>query len=188
MQVDQERELLPAFARLFALQAEQALRQGLFKGHRGVEESALVMRSRIRHAEQVRRHRGRRIPLEIVHDEYTCDTAKNRLLRTACEALLRLPGGIPGDVPGQLLRRRVDLADATPIPRGHLPLWRPSRLNARYHHALRLADAAPFVVANSMREVQPEINLLVSPVEERLVYIAPPGSPQWELPEAREES
>ena len=25
------------------------------------------------------------------------------------------------------------------------------------------SDAAPFVVANSMREVQPEINLLVSP-------------------------
>lgn len=49
-------------------------------------------------------------------------------------------------------------------------------------------DAAPFVVANSMREVQPEINLLVSPVAERLVYIAPPGAPQWALPESAEES
>jgi len=43
-------------------------------------------------------------------------------------------------------------------------------------------DAAPFVVANSMREVQPEINLLVSPVKENLVYIEPPGSPAWEMP------
>jgi hypothetical protein len=39
----------------------------------------------------------------------------------------------------------------------------------------------PFVVANSMREVQPEINLLVSPIEGRLVYTAPPGSPGWEF-------
>ena len=28
-------------------------------------------------------------------------------------------------------------------------------------------DAPPFVVANSMREVQPEINLLVSPIQEQ---------------------
>ena len=42
-------------------------------------------------------------------------------------------------------------------------------------------DAAPFVVAHSMREVQPEINLLVSPIKENLVYVAPPGSPRWEL-------
>lgn len=44
-------------------------------------------------------------------------------------------------------------------------------------------DAAPFVVANSMREVQPEINLLVSPITENLVYVAPPGSPTWKMPE-----
>jgi hypothetical protein len=43
-------------------------------------------------------------------------------------------------------------------------------------------DKAPFVVANSMREVQPEINLLVSPIEERLVYSPPPGAPTWTLP------
>jgi hypothetical protein len=43
-------------------------------------------------------------------------------------------------------------------------------------------DSAPFVVPNSMREVQPEINLLVSPIKENLVYIAPPGTPAWELP------
>ncbi|MEV1107798.1 MULTISPECIES: DISARM system helicase DrmA [unclassified Micromonospora] len=44
-------------------------------------------------------------------------------------------------------------------------------------------DAPPFVVANSMREVQPEINLLVSPIKENLFYIAPPGAPTWVLPE-----
>jgi hypothetical protein len=52
--------------------------------------------------------------------------------------------------------------------------------NARSH-----ADGVngpPFVVANSMREVQPEINLLVSPIKENLFYIAPPGTPTWEFP------
>jgi len=43
-------------------------------------------------------------------------------------------------------------------------------------------DVPPFVVANSMREVQPEINLLVSPIPSNLVYVAPPGAPQWEFP------
>ena len=45
-------------------------------------------------------------------------------------------------------------------------------------------DTPPFVVPNSMREVQPEINLLVSPLQENLIYIAPPGAPKWKLPEA----
>jgi hypothetical protein len=41
---------------------------------------------------------------------------------------------------------------------------------------------APFVIANSMREVQPEINLLVSPLAERLFARAPDGAPEWTLP------
>ncbi len=40
-------------------------------------------------------------------------------------------------------------------------------------------DDAPFVVANSMREVQPEINLLVSPDPDRLHYIEPMTAPPW---------
>jgi superfamily II DNA/RNA helicase len=40
---------------------------------------------------------------------------------------------------------------------------------------------APFVVAHSMREVQPEINLLVSPIKERLYAVEPDGAPGWEL-------
>jgi hypothetical protein len=37
-----------------------------------------------------------------------------------------------------------------------------------------------------MREVQAEINLLVSPVKERLYIDEPPGSPQWEMPHPEE--
>lgn len=46
---------------------------------------------------------------------------------------------------------------------------------------------APFVIANSMREVQPEINLLVSPVPERLFARVPEGVPEWALPIGEED-
>jgi hypothetical protein len=42
-------------------------------------------------------------------------------------------------------------------------------------------EVVPFVVANSMREVQPEINMLVSPIEENLFMAEPPGSPKWTM-------
>jgi len=45
-----------------------------------------------------------------------------------------------------------------------------------------LKDRAPFVIAHSMREVQPEINLLVSPLPERLFAVEPDDAPRWELP------
>ena len=46
---------------------------------------------------------------------------------------------------------------------------------------------APFVVANSMREVQPEINLLVSPISERLFARTPGNVPDWTLPTGDED-
>ncbi|MCU1569047.1 MAG: helicase domain protein, partial [Pseudarthrobacter sp.] len=44
------------------------------------------------------------------------------------------------------------------------------------------SSEAPFVIANSMREVQPEINILVSPLSERLFARAPEGALKWTLP------
>ena len=43
---------------------------------------------------------------------------------------------------------------------------------------------APFVVANSMREVQPEINLLVSPDPTRLAWHEPDDAPGWQAQES----
>ncbi|WP_425556562.1 DISARM system helicase DrmA [Gordonia alkaliphila] len=45
---------------------------------------------------------------------------------------------------------------------------------------------APFVIANSMREVQPEINILVSPVENRLFARTPDSVEDWTLPVGEE--
>ncbi|MFI1420011.1 McrC family protein [Streptomyces sp. NPDC020731] len=132
---------VPALAHAVERQIDAALRQGVLQGYREVEESALVVRRRLREAEQIRRHFGRTPPVEIAYDAYTADTAENRILRAAAERLLRLPG-VPGPVRRRLAHQRVRLADALPLVRGQeLPRWGPSRLNSRYQPALRLAEA-----------------------------------------------
>ena len=67
--------------------------------------------------------------------------------------------------------------------------------NSRYFPLLRSAEATnsrgprpdepPFVVAGSMREVQPEINLLVSPDPQRLADTALDGAPAWQRQEPK---
>ncbi|MFG3106889.1 McrC family protein [Streptomyces tendae] len=138
--VAEHRDLLPALTHAVERQLDRALRQGLLQGYRHTEESSLIVRGRIREAEQVRRRFGAMLPVEVAYDEFTTDIAENRILRTAVERLLRLPG-VPGDVRRRLLHQRARLADVTPVVRGQeLPGWQPTRLNARYHHALRLAQ------------------------------------------------
>ncbi|MFD7232473.1 McrC family protein [Streptomyces sp. NPDC059881] len=134
-------DVVPALAHTVERQIDAALRRGVLQGYREVEESALVVRGRLREAEQIRRHFGRTPPVEIAYDAYTADTAENRILRAAVERLLRLPG-VPGPVRRRLAHQRVRLADALPLVRGQeLPRWHPSRLNSRYQPALRLAEA-----------------------------------------------
>ena len=67
---------------------------------------------------------------------------------------------------------------------------------SRYTALIRSAESAgrhqrheaPFVVANSMREVQPEINILVSPDERRLAWVPPEGAPPWMAQEPQDEA
>lgn len=47
--------------------------------------------------------------------------------------------------------------------------------------------AAPFVAPNSMREVQPEINILVSPIKEKLLVVTPDDAPTWDFPKGEDE-
>ncbi|WP_370415341.1 McrC family protein [Streptomyces fradiae] len=137
----EQSDLLPALAHAVERQIERALRQGLLQGYRAAEESALVVRGRIRESEQIRRRFGATLPIEVAFDDFTTDIAENRILRAAVERLLRLPG-VPGGVRRRLLHQRARLADADALVRGQpLPAWRPTRLNARYHQALHLARA-----------------------------------------------
>lgn len=120
---------------------DRALRQGLLQGYKATEESSLVVRGRLREAEQIRRRFGATLPVEVAYDKFTTDITENRILRTAVERLLRLPG-VPRDVRRRLLHQRARLAEVTAIVRGQpIPDWLPTRLNARYHHALHLARA-----------------------------------------------
>jgi 5-methylcytosine-specific restriction enzyme subunit McrC len=141
VEVAEHRDLVPAIAHAMERQANRALRRGLLQGYRAAADTALVVRGRIREAEQIRRHFGAALPVEIAYDEFTTDIAENQILRAAVERLLRLPG-VPPDVRRRLLYQRARLAEIAPLVRGHeLPEWRPTRLNARYHHGLHLARA-----------------------------------------------
>ncbi|MCF3143246.1 McrC family protein [Streptomyces platensis] len=139
--VAEHREVLPALAHAYERQVERAIGRGLLQGYRATEGSALVVRGRIREAEQIRRRYGAALPVEIAYDEFTTDIAENRLLRAATDRMLRLPG-VPRGVRARLLHQRARLAEITPLVRGQqLPQWRPTRLNSRYQHALHLARA-----------------------------------------------
>lgn len=132
--------LVPAFAQALWRQTERAIHQGLLPGYIVVEESSQVLRGRLRESEQLHRHHGLPLPLEIRHDEFTVDIPENRILRTACERMLGVPGVDPQSQ--RMLRRLLrDFADVVPLAwRDPVPAWEATRLNARYHTVLRLAE------------------------------------------------
>lgn len=132
--------LVPVMAHILWRQTERAIYQGLLPGYVTQEETSYVLRGRLREAEQLHRHHGLPVPLEIRHDEFTTDIPENQILRTACERILQVPGV---DERSALMLRRLlrDFTDVTPLDRRDSPpAWQPTRLNARYHIALRVAE------------------------------------------------
>jgi len=130
----------PVMAQVLWRQTERAVHQGLLPGYITFEETAYVLRGRLRETEQLHRHLGLPVPLEIRHDEFTVDIPENQILRTACERMLHVPGV---DAESSLRLRRLlrNFADVTPLDRRDvIPAWQPARLNARYHTALRVAE------------------------------------------------
>ncbi|MGH2700017.1 MAG: McrC family protein [Actinomycetota bacterium] len=152
-----ETELLPAMAVAFERQADRALQQGLLQGYRRTEESLSVLRGRIREADQLRYRFGLAVPLEVVYDDFTVDIPENRLLLSAALRLLRLPR-IPEMVRHRLLRAVTRMVDVDEIPKGHqLPSWQPTRLNTRYHTAVRLAELV--LKAGSVEQATGEVQV-----------------------------
>jgi 5-methylcytosine-specific restriction enzyme subunit McrC len=132
--------LVPALAQALWRQVARAIHQGLLPGYLVTEETSPVLRGRLRESEQLHRQHGLPFPLEIVHDEFTTDIAENRILRTACERMLAVPRV---DAESQRMLRWLfrEFADVTPLHRADpVPAWQPTRLNARYHSALRLGE------------------------------------------------
>lgn len=138
--VESAADLVPAVADALWRQVARAIHQGLLPGYLVVEESSPVLRGRLRETEQLHRHHGLPLPLEIRHDEFTVDIAENQILRTACERVLSVPG--VSDESKLMLRRLLrEFADVTALARRDpIPAWQPTRLNARHHSALRLGE------------------------------------------------
>lgn len=132
-------ELVPLLADAYATQAERAIAAGLLQGYRQVDEASPVLRGRLRTDDQLRRQYGIAVPLLVRYDDHTTDIAENRILRAASDRLAILPGVGPA-TRLRVRRPRHDL-DVTPLTSGgSLPAWQPTRLNARYHDALWLAE------------------------------------------------
>jgi 5-methylcytosine-specific restriction enzyme subunit McrC len=133
-------DLVPAMAAALWRQLARAIHQGLLPGYITVEESSPVLRGRLRESAQLAARHGLPLPLEIQHDEFTVDIVENQILRTAAERMLLVPR--VDDESHRMFRRLLrDFADVSSIPRGDpIPGWQPTRINARYHVALRLAE------------------------------------------------
>lgn len=140
VRVDAREDLVAAAAQALWRRSEFALRRGPIQGYRSVEETAPVLRGRLREADQLRRHHGRVLPVEIRYDDFTVDVAENQILLAAITRLLRVPR-VDAESRRRLRHIRGRLAEVTTLIRGTaLPAWHPSRLNEHYHLALRLAE------------------------------------------------
>lgn len=136
----EEPELWSALAASLAQLAGRALSRGVLQGYLTVEESLRTVKGRIRISDQISRRPGMLVPLEVSYDEFTEDIAENRILRAALERMSQVPGVRP-DVLSRLRQLKGKLAAVTRLqPGAPLPVWRASRMNTRYHAALRLAE------------------------------------------------
>lgn len=138
--VGEAADLVPAIAQVLWRQVSRAIHQGLLPGYVSREESSLVLRGRLLEGAQLARHHGQPLPLEIRYDEFTVDIPENQILRTACERMLMVPR-VEAESLRMLRRLLRDFADVGSIRRGDpVPAWQATRINARYHTALRLAE------------------------------------------------
>jgi len=150
--LDSAHDLVPALAEAFCVQAERTLRSGLLQGYREIEGSEPVLRGRLRADDQLRRRFGLAVPLLVRYDDFLVDVAENQLVKAAATRLLGLPG-VGLDVRRRLRTLRGLLVDVGDLPAGvPPPTWHPTRLNARYHDALWLAE---IVLANRSIEHVP---------------------------------
>ncbi|MEV6830411.1 restriction endonuclease [Amycolatopsis sp. NPDC051102] len=137
--LDEAAGLVPTVAQLFARQVETAIAPGLLRGYRTEHQSSYVMRGRLNVARQVTHHHGRVVPFEVEHDDYTPNIVENRFLLATIDRLLRLPGiGVARFALEEQRSAMGSLVD--PWAGSLIPRWQPTRLNNRYHSALRLAE------------------------------------------------
>jgi len=137
--VAEDSDLTNVLAVLFDAEATRAFTAGPLRGYRTEEQTSPVLRGRLRLRDQELRRFGLLTPLEVTVDEWTADTDENRRIRAA--TLLLQAARPTAAVRARLLRLDRLLADVR-VPRWGVPLapWTPTRLNARFHRLLHLAD------------------------------------------------
>jgi 5-methylcytosine-specific restriction enzyme subunit McrC len=131
--------LTEAVVALFGRTLADALRPGLLHGYRSQDEALTTVRGSIRFGDQMRRHAGLPLPVEVRYDDFTPDVLENRLLRTAVDVIgrMRLRHSASHLTAARLHQQ---LAGITPLPLDRTPpepLW--TRLNERYRPAVALA-------------------------------------------------
>jgi 5-methylcytosine-specific restriction enzyme subunit McrC len=135
----EEQDLWPAVAETLCRHVERALGQGALQGYVTEEAALPLVRGRIRFADQIARWPGTLLSIECCYDEYSVDTPENQILRSALRRMLDVPR-VPSVTAARLRHLDARLDGVTPLlPGAPWPHWRPTRLNARYHAALRLA-------------------------------------------------
>ncbi|MGY1690367.1 McrC family protein [Geodermatophilus sp. SYSU D01105] len=133
-------DLLSAVVEALGRAANSAVEGGVLQGYRTLDKALPVVRGRILAASQMTRRLAFPLPIEVRHDEYDTDIAENQILRAACRVGLRVARITPA-TRSRLMRVVARLDGVSPLRDGApRPLWRRTRLNARYVPALRLAE------------------------------------------------
>lgn len=135
-----EAELWPLVGETLARLATAAMLRGALQGYVTTDEALTVVRGRIRVGDQMARRPGMLLPLEVRYDDYAVDITENQILRTALRRLALVPR-MPEGLRRRLAHLAARLDGAQVLLSGApIPSWQPSRLNARYQPALRLAE------------------------------------------------
>lgn len=134
-------DLVASMGFALAHHAEAAMARGVLQGYVTVEEALPGLRGRFREADQLRRHFGILVPVEVTYDDYTIDIRENRLLLAASERLLALPT-LSASLRRRLRHLVVRLDGVGPLRREDLVCdVNFTRLNERYCPAVRLSQA-----------------------------------------------
>lgn len=133
-------DIWPLLAATLDRLAGRALAGGVLQGYVERDDHLTVVRGRVRVSDQIARHQGLPLPLEVRYDEYETDIPENRILRSALHWMSRVQD-VPPALRGAMRRLEGRLAGAQLLRVGQpRPEWRRTRLNLRYAPALALAE------------------------------------------------
>jgi 5-methylcytosine-specific restriction endonuclease McrBC regulatory subunit McrC len=136
----EEDDLFEVIALWFDRECARAARFGLVRDYIDREEALSTLRGRLAVERQIARRAGRRIPVECRYQDYSEDTALNRVVKAAHDALLRIPS-LNREVAIRLRHRtRHVLGDVarTDYDSASLPAVTITRLNRQWESAFRL--------------------------------------------------